>query len=136
MADVNTGKPSEDLFLRWADNQKGFVHRFTDLYDAKKKGKAANEQPSDFLLTLPGFMCYAEVKSTTKPSFSFAQIQPKQWKTALKQTKAGGHYLFFVHFLTENRWFRIPARVILDSERKSLNIKTLSQFEFDIQAKL
>lgn len=132
MSGKNTGKSSEEIFERWAENLGGFVYRFEDLFDAKRKGKVANRKPSDFLLTIDGETSYAEVKSTVKPSFTFSNIQPEQWRTAVKQTRAGGQYFFFVHFMTQERWFKLPARVIIDSVKKSINIKELGDYEISI----
>lgn len=132
MPGKNTGKTSEDIFERWAEQHGGFVYRFEDLFDAKRKGKVANRKPSDFLLTIDGKTSYAEVKSTIKPSFTFSNIQPEQWRTAVKQTRAGGQYFFFVHFMTQERWFKLPARVIIDSVKKSINIKELGDYEISM----
>lgn len=128
----NTGKSSEDIFERWIENLGAFVYRFEDLFDAKRKGKVANRKPSDFLVTLNGETSYAEVKSTIKPTFTFANIRPEQWRVAVKQTRAGGTYYFYVHFIGHNRWFKLPARLIIDSAKKSINIKELGEYEISV----
>lgn len=122
---VNDGKESESIFLKVLASQNAFVYRFEDLYDAKRKGKVANRKPCDFLVTHKGKTIYAEVKSTIKNSFSFSNIQPEQWRTAVKSTASGGLYRFFVHFTSVNRWFSIPASIIIDSKKKSISIKDL-----------
>lgn len=126
---VNTGKSSEEIFLKCMEDLGIFVYRFQDLYDAKKLGKVANRKPSDFLITSNGVTAFAEVKSTNKNSFSFSNIQPEQWRTAILQTRNGGQYIFYLHFLTVDRWFKVPARTIIDSDKKSVNIKELDDYE-------
>jgi len=128
----NTGKNSEDIFESWVQKQSGYLYRFEDFYDAKKKGKVANRKPSDYLVTLSGSTFMAEVKSTTKNTFSFSNIQPEQWRNAIKITRAEGEYYFFIHLLALNEWFRVPARRIIDSAKKSINIKELSEYKLDL----
>lgn len=127
----NSGKISEAKFEKWCE-QLGYLHRFEDLFDALKKGKAANQRPSDYLATIEGTTHYCEVKSTGKKSLAFSAITPSQWKTATKVTKHNGTYFFFIHFLDVDKWFAVPARVLLNHDKQSININLLDRYEFDI----
>lgn len=128
----NTGKTSEELFVSWVEGCRGVVYRFEDLYDARKKSKVTTRKPADFMVTLNGVTSYSEVKSTVKKSLSFKAIQPEQWRYAHLVTKAGGAYIFFIHFITLEKWFAVPARVLIESEKRSINVSEVCQFEFDI----
>jgi penicillin-binding protein-related factor A (putative recombinase) len=128
----NTGKPSEDAYESWVEECHGHVYRFEDAYDAKKKGKAASRKPADYLITIGGVSCLTEVKSTTKKSLSFSAIRPEQWRNAVKVTKAAGIYTFVMHFIDENKWFAVPAQLLINSTKQSINILEVAEYEFDI----
>ena len=128
-----TGKTEEKKWEEAVTEAKGFVYRFEDLYDAAKKGKAAGRQPSDFITTLNGVTFFAEIKTTTKNLFSFSGIQPNQWRTAVKQTKAGGLYYFIIYFSKHALWCAIPASVLIKSEKQSINVTEAQHYVFDIE---
>lgn len=118
----NTGKTSEDIFENALTAVGAFVLRNTDLYDAAKKRLVTGNKPSDFLVTY-GETWYAEVKSIESGNrFSFSSIQQEQWRVATRVNKAGGKYFFYLHFMAEDQWFKVPASVILQSDKKSLTI--------------
>lgn len=123
---ANTGKSSEDIFEANVEAQGGFADRLSDLFDAVKQRMVTTRKPSDFIVTVQGETWYAEVKSISeKDRFSFQSIQPSQWRSATRVTRAGGKYFFFLHFIAFNRWFKVPAEVLLNSEKKSLTIREL-----------
>lgn len=118
----NNGKTSEDIFEEALTASGAFVLRNTDLYDATKKKLVTGRKPSDFLVTA-GETWYAEVKSIeTSNRFNFSSIQPEQWRVATRVNRAGGKYFFYLHFMAEDQWFKVPASVILQSDKKSLTI--------------
>ena len=126
----NSGKESEDIFEAMIEDLGGFADRLTDMYDASKNKMVTTRKPSDFIVTLNGDTFYAEVKSIEeKDRFSFQTIQPAQWRSATRVNKAGGNYFFFLHFKAFNRWFKVPAWVILNSEKKSLTIREVEGLE-------
>jgi penicillin-binding protein-related factor A (putative recombinase) len=133
----NTGKSSEQIFEdRYASHGKrAFVHRITD--SAEVRGRTGSKtawvraQPSDYLVTFDGKMEYAEVKSSlNKTSFPFGDITKIQMASAKKQRAAGGHYFFYLHSLVHNKWFRVPASVLLDAEARSLKWANLGEYEW------
>lgn len=130
----NTGKSSEEIFEAFIQSQGGYADRLSDLIDAVKQRKVATQKPSDFIVTLKGEIHYAEVKSISeKDRFSFSGIQPSQWRAATHVTRAGGQYFFYLHFVAFNRWFKIPAKVILNSEKKSLTIREVQDYDYVIE---
>tara|TARA_X000001388_G_scaffold60537_1_gene45924 strand:+ start:11851 stop:12303 length:453 start_codon:yes stop_codon:yes gene_type:complete len=130
----NTGKPSEDIF---ADNLKmlgAHVYRFEDHADVNKgriRKRIVSSKPSDFIITLGGVTAYAEVKSIAEsPRFDFSRIEKRQWREATKVTKAKGYYFFYLHFLSIDEWFRVPASYILNATKKSLRYDEISHLQF------
>ena len=126
----NTGKKSEEIFDDYwkGFGKEAFVHVFAD--SSKISGLNKNrifnvpKQPSDRLVTFRGETFYAEVKSTVnKTSFSFKDIQPNQLGKSKQILAAGGKYLFFIHNLNSNTWYRVPASIIhqiLNEGKKSV----------------
>ena len=126
----NTGKTSEDIFEAHIEAAGGFADRLSDLFDAVKQRKVTTRKPSDFIVTFNGETWYAEVKSVAeKDRFNFSSIQTSQWRSATRVTKAGGKYFFYLHFIAFNRWFKVPAKVILNSEKKSITIREVEGSE-------
>lgn len=101
--------------------KRAFAHR---LVDTKAARNLVENQPSDYIVTSNGHMWYAEVKLCSElVSFPFANIRKGQLRAMKLQLRAGG--LYFVHIRSSymNRWYHIPASLILDtleSGRKSL----------------
>lgn len=121
---MNTGKPSEQIFEQTFEGLGAFVNRISDSFDAAKQRKVTTRKPSDFIVTYQGDTFYAEIKSISeKDRFSFSSIQPEQWRVATRVYRAGGKYYFYLHFIAFNRWFKVPAEVILNSEKKSITMR-------------
>lgn len=125
----NSGKSSEEIFERVYEDLGAFVDRQSDMLDAAKQKKVTTRKSSDFLVTYNGQTWYVEVKSiATDTRFKFSSIQPAQWRAATRVVGAQGHYYFFLHFIAQNLWFKVPAKVILNSEKKSLTIDEVSSY--------
>ena len=99
----NTGKDSEDIFEATVEAAGGFADRLSDMFDASKSKMVSTRKPSDFIVSVNGETFYAEVKSISeKDRFNFQDIQPAQWRSATRATKADGKYFFFlVAFFTK-----------------------------------
>lgn len=126
---LNSGKSSEEIFERVYEDLGAFVDRQSDMLDAAKQKKVTTRKSSDFLVTYNGQTWYVEVKSiATDNRFKFSSIQPAQWRAATRVVAALGHYYFFLHFIAQDLWFKVPAKVILNSEKKSLTIDEVSSY--------
>ncbi|KGM36103.1 hypothetical protein P409_00180 [Inquilinus limosus MP06] len=114
------------------------VHRITDTAEVRGLNKTGftKEQPSDFIVTENGVMYYAEVKSSSNPtSFPLSQIERGQRSAMIKQTAAGGLYFLFIHCLTKNIWFKVPAGVVLNAPKASLPWSSLNEYQWSIACK-
>lgn len=132
---LNSGKDSEDIFEKVFESLGAFVDRQSDMLDAAKQKKVATRKSSDFLVTYNGQTWYVEVKSiATDNRFKFSSIQPAQWRAATRVVAAQGHYYFYLHFMAQNLWFKVPAKVILNSEKKSLTIDEVSNYRVYLEA--
>lgn len=130
MNNKNTGKPSENRFenaLRKLYGARVHIQEFYDasyLHGLNKKPVKAPEQPADRLVTLDGQMFYVEIKSVSKgTAFPFSMIKTNQLSAAALVTKAGGTYLFMVHDLQTDTFYRVPAALVfstLNDDKKSL----------------
>lgn len=119
----NTGKPSENRFENALRKLYGVRVHIQEFYDAaylhglNKKPVKAPEQPADRLVTLNGQMFYAEIKSVSKgTAFPFSMIKPNQLSAAVLATKAGGTYLFMVHDLQTDTFYKVPASLVLSTK--------------------
>src|SRR5688500_16501737 len=62
-------------------------------------------RPSDYLVTDNGHTFFAEVKSSqSATSFNLNNVEPEQWKTAIRVTSAGGSYRFFIRRELDKQW--------------------------------
>lgn len=130
---ANNGKDSEALFEEYIAGQGGFVYRLTDLFDATKKQLVTGRKASDYIVTVKGQNEYAEVKSIEdKDVFKFSSIRPEQWRVATHVTRCGGKYFFYLHFLSFNKWCKVPAYDILRHDKKSIKLKEVEQYQFQI----
>lgn len=126
---VNTGQDAEKEFeqkLTLKYGKKVFIERLPDTKSIKGsiKNGFIQGRPSDYILTIDGEMCYAEVKSCgDKTSFPFSNIRKDQWKAAIQQVAAGGVYLFFIKNTNTNQWFVVEARTILEKKKERNSIK-------------
>lgn len=114
----NSGKPSEDSFeaLIKSEDPNAFIFRITDSAEVRGRAGAGwtKAQPADYVVTIRGKTFFAEAKSSSnKTSFPFANITKEQLGYAKLQEKAGGAYYFFLHSLSTNSWFMVPAGVII-----------------------
>lgn len=122
----NTGKSAEQAFeAYWEDKGKAaFLHRVTDQAEVNGRSKVravVKKQPSDYILTYGGSTFYAEVKSSNNAtSFPFGDITQGQWTAALKQTKAGGDYVFFIKNMITGCWYKVIAERFLLHEGRSM----------------
>ena len=137
----NTGKPSEDAFYdaMKVEGKGTFIHRLADTNEIKGAFMTGfiNSNPSDFVLTRNGVMEYAEVKSSSngKASFSFSQFTPKQNSSMIRQVAAGGRYTVYLHNLVTDRWYAVPAGLILETKtngRKSLKWTEIEHLRWDL----
>lgn len=135
----NTGKPSEQKFVEIYKKlgKRAFVHRVVDAAEVRgrtKNGAAwVRKQPSDWLVTEDGIMFYGETKSSSnKTSFPFSDITPHQKGSARKQIAAGGEYYFFIHRLATDDWYKLPAQVVLDSEKSSIKWTELEPYKWEL----
>jgi len=123
----NTGQSSQTTFEEFWDKKgkHAYLERRVDLAHVRglNKGKALvfPAQGNDYFLTTGGLTTYAEVKScSSKTSFPFSQIEKAQWACATRVTASKGLYVFYVHSVHFNRWYAVPAKLILDCSKKSL----------------
>lgn len=127
-------KEFESVFA--AKGKGAFVHRVSDTAAAKAtSGKKAfvKAQPSDYFVVDEGHTFFAEVKSSQDlVSFPHSNIQPFQMASARRITKAGGDYIFFIKNLNTNRWYCIPAEVIIASEKKSTRWADVETYHWNI----
>lgn len=132
---ANDGKESEALYEAHIESLGGFVYRMDDLYDAVKKQKVTGRKASDFIVTLNGENIYTEIKSIEeKDVFTFSSIRPEQYRVATRVTRAGGKYTFILHFKSFKKWCAVPAAVVLQHEKKSLKLKDVEQYQFELVA--
>lgn len=132
----NTGKSSEQIFentLRKLYGSKVFIQEFYDaayLHGLNKKPVKAPEQPADRLVTLNGQMFYAEIKSVSKgTSFPFGMIKPNQLRASKLALLAGGNYLFMVHDLQSDIFYRVPASLVLSTQEAGKQSLKWSEME-------
>ena len=130
----NDGSKSEKIFedkIKANYGRKAFLHRLIDTKAIKGRMKGAGfsaAAPSDYVLTVNGFMVYAEVKSCSDPvSFSFSQFTASQNATMVQQHAANGRYEVYIHNLLLDEWFTIDAVDVL--ERKAKGIKSMKWTE-------
>lgn len=129
-------KIAENQFVdHWKKfGKRAWVHRFSDTAQAKAlngKNAMAPSQPSDFLVCHEGFSFLAEVKSSAdKVSFPHSAIQQKQMNCAKMSVAAGGAYFFFIKSQHLQKWFCLPASVIVLSATKSTKWSSVSEFEW------
>jgi len=134
----NTGKPSETIFDdHWVRyGKRAMVYKFEDaaaLYGLNKKAVANSKKPCDRLVVHDGQVIWAEVKSTHhKTSFPFSIIKKGQIGYAKMVRAAGGTYNFYVHSLLLDKWFCIPASVVLDHDKQSLRWDFLLKQGYEI----
>lgn len=134
----NTGKPSERDFLQFFKKlgKRAFVHRLVDSADLRGLNNSpvrAPEQPADWVVTENGETYYAEVKSTTnKTSFPFSLITTNEEKSAKMQLAAGGKYMFFIHSLEKQQWFKVPASIVLSHNKRSFKWDELIPYRWSL----
>lgn len=131
-------KAENDFVDHWKQyGKRAWVHRFSDTAQAialNGEGAIAPSQPSDFLVVHDGITILAEVKhSADKVSFSHSGIQPKQFACARMSVPAGGNYFFFIKSKALNKWFCVPAAVIVNNKvSKSTKWADIMEFEWQI----
>lgn len=119
MKKANNGVKAEELFEQIILHRYGktaFLHSLVDTKEIKGMTGTgfARASPSDYLLTVDGVMEYAEVKSCQKRvSFPFSNFTPSQNAAMVRQTAAGGKYNIYIYNITTERWYVVPASLIL-----------------------
>lgn len=121
----NTGKNSEQFFedtLTKHYLSQVFIYRITDT--AEVRGRASQyakfnavtkAQYCDYIITCQGRTFMAEVKSSQeKISFPFSSITKVQWGASKRQVLAGGDYRFYLHNMTTDTWYEVPAKILHD----------------------
>jgi len=133
---MTTAKWAENFFEDAFNQKKANVFRIPDYSDINfgansgKANVAVDPKPSDFLITFAKQTFYAEVKSIEKANaFSFSGIRPAQWKAAVKTVRNGGKYFFVLYFKNSAQWYWVPARVILECTKQSLNLTDLETYK-------
>lgn len=125
-------KDFEGFFAK--QGKDAFVFRLTDTAAAKAmNGKAAfvAAQPSDYIVVSKGETMFCEVKSSKSPtSFPHSNIQKNQLAAARRIIKAGGTYVFFLKAYALNKWFIVPAQVIINATKKSTSWSDITSYEW------
>lgn len=122
----NTGQESQERFEAYWNSlgKAAFLERRIDLAHVRGlnpgiRGIRFPAQPSDYILTFGSLTYYCEVKScSNKTSFPFSQIEKGQWAAMMRVTAAGGEYLFYLHKLETDDWYRVPAKLILAADKE------------------
>ena len=120
---------SETLFEAYAKAKGNVVIRFNDTADTKEIRAA---QPADYLLVSDKGISFAEVKETKKTTFAFSAVRPSQWLHADLVTKKKQKYTFYLLSLSDNKWYHVPASVLLTAKRegrKSIKFEELKEYE-------
>ena len=135
----NTGTSSEKVFEAKFKSlgKRAFVYRFPDMKEVRGRTKNGavwmRKQPSDYLVTENGVMYYAEVKSSeAKISFPFSNIKAYQIGAARQQMAASGLYFFFLHRLDTGDWYKVPAELILNSDKSSVRWADLDSYRWEL----
>jgi len=135
----NTGTPSERIFVATLEKywrKKVFIFRLADAAAAfGRTGRLGlkDKQPSDYIITENGEMYYAEMKSSTdKSRFALKNISSGQIGAAKRQIAAGGKYYFYLHQLSDDRWFKVPAQVLLDTNKSSIRWDELGSYAWEL----
>lgn len=120
---------SETLFETYAKAKGNVVIRFNDTADTKE---IRASQPADYLLVSDKGISFAEVKETKQSTFSFKAVRPSQWAYADLVTKKKQKYTFYLLSLSDNKWYHVPASVLLTAKRegrKSIKFEELKDYE-------
>lgn len=136
----NTGVSSEQIFDAAMTKAGAYVYKFEDakaLYGKNKKAVANDPKPCDRLVVLNGVTYWCEIKSTNDSErFAFDLIKKSQLGYARSVINKGGPYFFYVHSLTHNQWFRIPAAMvlhrILNTEKRSFRWEELKHQRIEL----
>jgi penicillin-binding protein-related factor A (putative recombinase) len=115
--------------------KEAVVIRFSDAAEAKvlngRRAKA-RAQASDFLVVVRGETFFAEVKSCEeKVSFPHSNIQPHQLTRSRQILLAGGRYYFFIKAEQFDVWYRVPASIVHNAERKSTRWTDIEGYSWD-----
>lgn len=131
----NDGMTSEKIFDAHFKRlgKKAYSYSFTDTRRLRAEGGKgfANSRPSDRIVTYLGETFYAEIKSTNDADkFSLSLIRPYQLGAAERQVNAGGKYYFFVHSIPRDCWFKIPAELVLQCEKRSIRFDHIKEHQW------
>lgn len=114
--------------------KKAFAHR---LVDTKAARNLVENQPSDYVVTANGVTWYAEVKlCAERVSFPFDNISKGQLRAMALQLRAGGEYFVHIKSSDKNRWYHIPAALILDTLESGKKSLKWSEIDDDTYAKI
>lgn len=116
--------------------KKAYVHRLTDTAAAKATGgkKAfVVAQPSDYVGVMQDLTFFGEVKSSIdKVSFPYSNIKKNQLAQARRIIMAGGSYLFFIKSYALDKWYIVPAQVVINNQTtKSSKWTDLAAYEWN-----
>lgn len=135
----NTGKPSEREFENTLNFIYGKALHIVEFFDAaylhglNKRAVIAPEQPADRLVTANGQTFFAEIKSVLNgTAFPFSIIKTNQLLAAKKQMLSGGLYFFFVHDLSKDTFYIVPAAQVFatkDAGKQSLKWSEMTKWE-------
>lgn len=121
-----------------------YVHKFTDsakirgLIKGVTKGAVrlgfSEAQPCDFLIfDQTNGVWMADVKHCeSQTSFPFSDIQPAQWAACTQVIANGGAYYFMIYAAKKETWFKVPAALVLATEKKSLRWDELTKWTWNI----
>ncbi len=134
------GKRAEREFLTRYETfgKDAYVVRLQDASDIKGRSRSAAQVnvppvPADFIVISWHGMHFAEVKATVKDRFAFDMIAPTQLGHAARAVRASPlSYFFYVLNITAGTWYKVPAEVVLQSEKKSLAWSEISSFRWGL----
>lgn len=134
--------------MKWQNAQKQFesfwplkshhCYAFEDTREAMGASGSrkvfTKARPSDYLVTAEGITFFAEVKSSQdEVSFSLNNIRKAQWQCSIQITYAGGNYDFFIRREQIGQWYRVPAKVMIETFKikKSLKWTELEPYKWE-----
>ena len=129
-------RQAESEFETFFPGKRSYVYAFEDTREAQKTGGSrrifTKARPSDYVVVHEGEMFFAEVKYTIDPkTFAFGSaLRKEQWACAIQTVSAGGKYDVFVKCGADQKWYRIPAKYLIEllPFRKSINWTEIPQY--------
>lgn len=130
----NTGKVAEKKFKALAKSWGFYLLRLIDVSEVYARNNGTfitiDPQPSDFIMVSKnGETSFVEIKSMAKEGpFSLSRLSKFQRVTAKRITDLGGNYFIYLYVIPNNRWYKIPYKIFLDAEKKTLTLEELKNY--------